>query len=130
MFPDHSILVSIKKKKKSNHNIIIICGEYVEDNSNNISNAFSYECRAKDYIIVNDGYNHGGSVGQYSYGHFWKEENGKLIRVDYTMKRLEGGRIRIRQSERPWKEEDGLVDQEERQKRPWYYNHWIRLKNK
>ena len=80
---------------------------------------------AKDYIIVNDGQSRGGGVGQYSYGHYWKEENGKLIRVDYTMKRLEGRRIRIRQSERPWKEEDGLVDQEERQKRPWYYIHWI-----
>ena len=83
---------------------------------------------AKDYIIVFDGGKHGGEIGQYSHGHYWKEKDGKLIRVDYRMKRLREGRVRIRESERYWKEEDGFVDQEERQKQPWYYKHWIRSK--
>ena len=85
---------------------------------------------ANDYIIIDDDGLRGGGSGQYSYGHYWKEEDGKLIRVDYTMKRLNDGKIRIRESERLWKEEDGTVEPEETQKRPWYYQHWIRSKNK
>jgi hypothetical protein len=83
---------------------------------------------AKDYIIVDDGGARGGGPGQYVYGHYWKTEDGKLIKVNFTQKRLNNGKIRIRESERDWQNEYGFVDQEERQKRPWYYKHWIRSK--